>query len=117
MNEKVINNLNKEYPNWYKKIRRMIVNLYRPILHGKTDSKWNQHLMFYIMMVLFLTSLVLLVCDVKYHYLPFLSGWLVIPITWIYLKIFPQTWSEMYEYEKMIFKQIWKLPTNWTPKN
>ena len=117
MNEKVINNLNKEYPNWYKKIRRMIVNLYRPILHGKSDSIFNQHPIFYIMIISFICSAVLLYLDNPNHAYPFGIGWCIIPITWIYLKIFPQTWSEMYEYEKMKFRQIWKLPFNWTPKN
>ena len=49
--------------------------------------------------------------------LPFLCGWVVIPITWIYLKLAPQTWDEMYDYEKAAFRRIWKLPIDWTPKN
>ena len=51
MNEKIINNLNKEYPNWYKRIRRVIVNLYRPILHDKSNSIFNQHPIFFIMFI------------------------------------------------------------------
>lgn len=116
MNEKVINNLNKEYPNWYKKIRRMIVNLYRPILHGKTDSIFNQDTIFYVMMISFVWSATLIYLENPNYAYPFGIAWCIIPITWLYLKIFPQTWSEMYEYEKMVFRNIWRLPTNWKPK-
>ena len=116
MTPKIENKLLKEYPNWYKKIRRIIVNLYRPILHDKSKSIWNQHPMAYLMFSLFIFSFILLIFDVENHWIPFISGWVVIPITWIYLKSFPQTWNEMYEYEKVAFRQIWKLPKKWNPK-
>jgi len=31
------------------------------------------------------------------------------------LKFFPQTWDEMYSYEKEAFRGIWRLPENWNP--
>lgn len=116
MEEKIINNLNKEYSSQYKKVRRFIINLYRPILHSKNESVFNQHPMFYIMVISCICSAVLLFFENPNHYYPFCLAWCIIPITWVYLKLFPQTWSEMYEYEKKKFREIWKLPTKWTPK-
>tara|TARA_Y100001972_G_C7651037_1_gene327371 strand:- start:1638 stop:1991 length:354 start_codon:yes stop_codon:yes gene_type:complete len=114
--EKVLKKLTKKHPNWYKKIRRILFNLYRPILHDKSKSIFNQHLIAYIMFGLFTWSAILLYNDVPNHYVPFISGWILIPITWIYFKFSPQTWDEMYDYEKEAFRLIWKLPHNWDPK-
>lgn len=116
MEEKTLKNLKKIYPKWYKKIRRLIINLYRPILHDKSESKLNQSCITYIMFSLFIWSAILVYQDSPNYWIPFLSGWVVIPITWIYLSLFPQTWDEMYEYEKVAFRQIWRLSENWKPK-
>ena len=105
----------KTYPSWCKKVRRGIINLYRPVLHDKSKSIWNQHLIAYIMFSLFIWSFILLCNNNPNHWIPFISGWGIIPVTWVYLKFFPQTWDEMYEYEKVAFRQIWKLPKNWNP--
>ena len=114
--EKILKKLTKKHPNWYKKIRRILFNLYRPILHDKSKSIFNQHLIAYIMFGLFTWSAILLYNDTPNHYVPFISGWILIPITWIYFKFSPQTWDEMYDYEKEAFRLIWKLPHNWDPK-
>lgn len=105
----------KPYSDTAMKIRRVLFNLYRPILHDKSKSIWNQHMMAYIMFFLFACSATLLVMDCPYHQYPFVSGWVVIPITWIYFKFYPQTWVEMYDYEKDAFRGIWRLPNDWTP--
>lgn len=115
MNEKIIKNLNKEYPVWYKKIRRMIVNLYRPILHDKSNSIFNQHPIFFIMFITLIWSGVLVYMDSPNYIYPFGIAWCIIPITWLYLKFFPQTWDEMKDYEKVVFRQIWKLSSTWAP--
>lgn len=117
MTPEVKERLLKVYPKGYKKIRRVIINLYRPILHDKSKSVFNQHPMAYIMFSLFAWSFILLTQDSELYFLPFSCGWVVIPITWIYLKLAPQTWDEMYDYEKIAFRQIWKLPIDWTPRN
>jgi hypothetical protein len=106
----------KPYSKRAMKIRRILFNLYRPILHDKSTSIWNQHMLPYIMLFLFAWTVVLTELDSPNYYVPFLSGWIVIPITWIYFKFCPQTWVEMYEYEKAAFRLIWKLPKNWKPK-
>tara|TARA_B100000963_G_scaffold349061_1_gene357512 strand:+ start:797 stop:1144 length:348 start_codon:yes stop_codon:yes gene_type:complete len=115
MKESTRDNLKKIYPKWIKTIRRAIINLYRPIMHDKSTSKFNQHPISYIMLFAFIWSAVLVYKDNDLYYLPFLIGWCIIPITWIYLKLFPQTWDEMFNYEKDVFRQIWKLPKKWKP--
>ena len=106
----------KPYSKGAMKIRRILFNLYRPVLHDKSTSIWNQDLLAYIMFGLFTWSAVLVGIDSENYAYPFLSGWVAIPVTWIYFKFFPQTWAEMYEYEKAAFRLIWKLPKNWKPK-
>ena len=82
-----VKQLQKIHPKWYKKIRRLIINLYRPILHNKSKSILNQHLITYIIFSLFIWSFILLYQNSEIYWLPFTSGWVIIPITWIYLKI------------------------------
>jgi hypothetical protein len=109
--------IEKVYPKWYKKIRRLIINLYRPILHDKSKSLCNQPWIAYIMFSLSIWTLILVLQNSEIYWIPFMSGWIIIPITWIYLKLFPQTWDEMYLYEKISFRHINKLPPNWAPSN
>lgn len=106
----------KPYSKWAMKIRRVIINLYRPILHDRSNSIFNQDLMAYIMFSLFIWSGVLVGIDSENYMYPFLSGWIVIPISWIYLRFFPQTWAEMYDYEKAAFRELHKKRKNWRPK-
>ncbi len=116
MNNKVLKNLKKEYTGNYKIIRRFLFDLFRPIMHDRSTSILNQHTMFYIMFGLFGISVFMLVNEFDKHWLPFVSGWAMIPILWTYFRISPQSWGEMYDYEKDAFKRIWKLPANWEPK-
>ena len=106
----------KPYSKGAMKIRRILFNLYRPVLHDKSTSIWNQDLMAYIMFGLFTWSAILVGLDSENYAYPFLSGWIVIPTTWIYFKFCPQTWAEMKEYEKVAFREIWKKPKNWQPR-
>ncbi len=115
MKEKTLNNLKKQYSEGYKKIRRLIINLYRPILHDKSTSIFNQHPITYIMFITFIWSGVLVYMDDPNYVYPFGIAWCIIPITWLYLKFFPQTWDEMKDYEKVAFRQIWRLPSKWNP--
>lgn len=117
MTPKVKERLLKIYSPRAKKIRRKIVNLYRPILHDKSTSKFNQDLMAYIMFGLFFIGLILELNDINHSFLPFIVGWIVIPLTWVYFRFYPITWDEMYEYEKKAFRDIWRLPPSWTPIN
>tara|TARA_B100000927_G_scaffold49678_1_gene36484 strand:- start:7078 stop:7434 length:357 start_codon:yes stop_codon:yes gene_type:complete len=105
----------KPYSDGAIKIRRILFNLYRPIMHDKSESIWNQHALSYLMLVLFIWTSILVGMDSANYYIPFLSGWILIPITWVYFKFCPQTWVEMYDYEKEAFRAIWKLPADWTP--
>jgi hypothetical protein len=68
------------------------------------------------MFSLFTWSFILLYNENPNHWIPFVSGWVVIPITWIYFRFSPQTWDEMYEYEKNAFRHIWRLPFDWKPQ-
>tara|TARA_B100001175_G_C19133594_1_gene460138 strand:+ start:111 stop:512 length:402 start_codon:yes stop_codon:yes gene_type:complete len=105
----------KPYSKRAMKIRRLIFNLFRPVLHDKSTSIWNQHMMAYLMFGSFTVSFCLLLLDIPYHSIPFSVMFTIIPITWIYFKFQPQTWVEMYEYEKDAFRHIWKLPKDWKP--
>lgn len=105
----------KPYSDKSMKIRRVLFNLFRPVLHDKSTSIWNMDMMAYLMFGAFIVSFCLLYLDVTYHYLPFAIMWTIIPITWIYFKFQPQTWKEMYGYEKDAFRRIWKLPKDWKP--
>lgn len=120
--KKLKKSLNKRFYHSYgktsMKIRRVIINLYRPILHDRSESIFNQHLLAYLMFGLFGCSGVLLALgfDQPEFGYPFLAGILLVFITQIYLRFFPQTWPEMYEYEKKAFRQMHKLPPMWEPK-
>ena len=108
----------KPYSKWAMKIRRVIINLYRPVLHDRSNSIFNQHLLAYLMFGLFGCSGILLALgfDQPEFGYPFLSGWVLVFITQIYLRFFPQTWAEMYDYEKAAFRQLHILRKNWSPK-
>ena len=62
--KKLKKSLNKRFYHSYgktsMKIRRLIINLYRPILHDRSESIFNQHLLAYLMFGLFGCSGVLL---------------------------------------------------------
>tara|TARA_Y100000356_G_C11207622_1_gene261463 strand:+ start:604 stop:993 length:390 start_codon:yes stop_codon:yes gene_type:complete len=114
---KLYKTLSKTYPSWYKKIRRVIINLYRPIAHDKWNSPLNQHPMAYIMFLAFAWTAVLTYQDSPDYWIPFMSAFCVIPTSWIYLKFWPQTWDEMKDYEKDAFKQIWNLSKDFKPED
>ena len=85
MKEKTLNNLKKQYSEGYKKIRRLIINLYRPILHDKSTSIFNQHPITYIMFITFIWSGVLVYMDDPNYAIPF---WYCLVYYTYYLVIF-----------------------------
>ena len=110
--------LNKEYSPIAKKIRRKIVDLYRPI---NVDSKnlflSKIDIMAYIMVGLFSASAILFSIGYSFDYLPFFIGFLSNVLFMVYLRFQPLTWSEMYDYEKVYFREIFFLPKDWEPKS
>jgi hypothetical protein len=114
--KQLVKGLLKPYGKKAMKIRRRLFNFYRPISHDRSESIFNQHLMFYIMFSLFILSGIFLGLELSYYPIPFLSGWVFVLLTAIYFRFFPQTWAEMYDYEKAAFRKIYKKRKNWRPK-
>ena len=111
------NKLNKEYSTKYKKIRRKIVDLYRPInINSKNLFVSKIDIMTYIMFILFSISASLFLFNIEYEYVPFLLGFFLNLIFMIYLKVYPLSWNEMYDYEKKIYRDLFYLPKDWEPK-
>ena len=92
----------KTYGKNYQKFRRAWVNLYR-------HKKGGIDPMAYIMLALFLTTVLMKA------YTPFLIGWIFVAISFIYWRIFPQSWAEMKDYEKVAYRDINQLPLDWEP--
>lgn len=108
----------KEYSPLAKKIRRKIVDLYRPI---NSDSKnlftSKIDVMAYIMIGLFSLSAILFSAGINFDYIPFMLGFFINAVFMIYLSFRPLTWSEMYEYEKKYYRELFFLPKDWEPNN
>lgn len=108
----------KEYSPLAKKIRRKIVDLYRPI---NSDSKnlftSKIDVMAYIMIGLFSLSAILFSAGINFDYIPFMVGFFINAVFMIYLSFRPLTWSEMYEYEKKYYRELFFLPKDWEPNN
>lgn len=106
----------KEYSPLAKKIRRKIVDLYRPI---NTESKnlftSKIDVMAYIMIGLFSLSAILFSTGISFDYIPFMVGFFINAVFMIYLSFRPLTWSEMYEYEKKYYRELFFLPKDWEP--
>ena len=115
MEKSKIENLLRVHPKGYKKIRRVLFNLYRPISIEKKLFLFKLHPITYIMLIAFITSFILYSVGNENWALPFIICWVFIPITWIYFKIDPQTWDEMYDYEKDIFKSLNNKQKDWEP--
>ena len=111
-------NLNKEYSHTAKKIRRKIVDLYRPIKINSGNLFLSKiDIMAYIMIGLFSGSAILFSIGYSFDYLPFLIGFLSNVIFMTYLQFQPLSWSEMYDYEKVYFRELFFLPKDWEPKS
>jgi hypothetical protein len=72
--------------------------------------------MAYIMVSLFSISAILFAAGINYEYLPFLCGFFINVILFSYFYARPLTWTEMYDYEKRYYREIFYLPSNWEPK-
>ena len=109
--------LTKEYSPLAKKIRRKIVDLYRPI---NSDSKnlfvSKIDIMAYIMIGLFSLTAILFSIGISFDYIPFMVGFFTNAVFMIYLSFRPLTWPEMYEYEKKYYRELFFLPKDWEPK-
>jgi hypothetical protein len=108
--------LNKEYSKIFKKVRREIVDLYRPINRKSKNLFLSKiDIMAYIMIGLFSSSAILFAVDNPFDYVPFLIGFCANTLFISYLEIKPLTWSEMYDYEKTYYRQLYSLPSDWEP--
>jgi hypothetical protein len=108
--------LNRSYSSSTKKIRRKIVNLYRPY-NRYSDNPFLSRvdIMAYIMLGLFSLSAVLFAAGFSYHSIPFLFGFFSNVILFVYFYTRPLTWDEMYSYEKNYYRGVFGLPKNWNP--
>ncbi len=109
--------ITKTYSPIAKKIRRKIVDLYRPIdVYSENLFLHKIDIMAYIMVGLFSLSAILFSLGFEFEYLPFMIGFVSNVIFILYLYIFPLTWSEMYDYEKSYYREIFFLPKDWKPE-
>ena len=100
-----------------KKIRRKIINLYRPIKHDKSESIWNQPLLVYLMFSLFICSGLLLFFGVDqpaFSY-PFLIGWVLTFVSLFYLRIFPHPCAALYDSETVMFIEFHRTSNKCEP--
>ena len=79
---------------------------WRFIDKNKKFFMFKLHPITYIMVIAFITSFILQSKGNENWALPFIGGWIFIPVTWIYFKFQPQTWEEMEDYEKVVFRGI-----------
>jgi len=109
--------ITKTYSPISKKIRRKIVDLYRPIdIYSENLFLRRVDIMAYIMFGLFSISAILFSLGIEFEYLPFMFGFVSNVIFMLYLYFFPLTWSEMYDYEKTYYREIFFLPKDWKPE-
>jgi CHASE2 domain-containing sensor protein len=67
------------------------------------------------MIVLFSLSAILFSAGISFDYIPFMLGFFINAFFMIYLSFRPLTWSEMYEYEKKYYRELFFLPKDWEP--
>ena len=103
--------ITKTYSLIEKKIRRKMVDLYRPIdVYSENLFLCKIDIMAYIMVGLFSLSAILFSLGIEFEYLPFMIGFVSNVIFILYVYAFPLTWSEMYDYEKTYYREIFFLP-------
>jgi hypothetical protein len=109
--------ITKTYSPIAKKIRRKIVDLYRPIdIYSENLFLHKIDIMAYIMFGLFSLSAIMFSLGIEFEYLPFMIGFVSNAVFMFYLYFFPLTWSEMYDYEKTYYREIFFLPRDWKPE-
>ena len=110
--------ITKTYSPIAKKIRRKIVDLYRPIdVYSGNLFLHKIDIMAYIMVGLFSLSAIMFSLGIEFEYLPFMIGFVSNVLFMVYLRFQPLTWSEMYDYEKVYFREIFFLSRDWEPKS
>jgi hypothetical protein len=110
--------ITKTYSPIAKKIRRKIVDLYRPIdVYSENLFLRKIDIMAYIMVGLFSLSAIMFSLGIEFEYLPFMIGFISNVLFMVYLRFQPLTWSEMYDYEKVYFREIFFLSRDWEPKS
>jgi hypothetical protein len=109
--------ITKTYSPIAKKIRRKIVDLYRPIdIYSENLFLHKIDIMAYVMFGLFSLSAIMFSLGIEFEYIPFMIGFVSNAVFMFYLYFFPLTWSEMYDYEKTYYKEIFFLPKDWEPE-
>lgn len=99
-----------------KKIRRIIVNLYRPINRDSKNLFLSKiDIMAYIMIGLFASSATLFAIGSNLDDVPFVTGFFANVLFISYLQFKPLSWSEMYDYEKAYYREIYFLSDDWEP--
>lgn len=116
MKKERIEKLLVKHPSGYKKIRRVLFNLYRPIMRNKKFFMFKIHPITYMALISFIISFILYYNGINSWAYPFISCWVFILVTWIYFDLQPQTWEEMKDWEKEIFRGINNKPFDWEPE-
>jgi len=108
--------LHNNYSPLFRKIRRIVTNLFRPIKISSKNPLLKLHPISYLMLLSFSITAIMLANGVEYYWIPFILGFTFISICMIYFNFFPLSWDEMYEYEKEAYRLMNRLPKDWNPK-
>lgn len=106
------NNLNKVYPSWYSSLRRKWANLYRPM----SSFSILQPIVI-IVFSMFLLSILLFILGYENSGIPFIISWFFVFISFYYFSVWPLTWSEMTDFEKKYYRELYRLPKDWNPNS
>ena len=103
-----IEKLKKEYDPNTMRIRRVWVNLFRDI------SKRNKLQMSTLFVFIsFFITVIFGVIGFSLYYVPFVIGCSFILVSNVYFRIYPLSWKEMTNNEKVVFRIYNKLPYDW----
>ena len=108
---------NKKYSKQAKFLRMLLMDFYRPVIKKRKNKGLNQDRILYVMLILFFTSVSMQYSGYENYHIPFLSGWVFVLFTLIYLRFFPLTWSEMLWYERDAIRGLYNIPADWEPSD
>ena len=106
---------NKKYSKRAKFLRMLIMDFYRPVIKKRKNKGLNQDRILYVMLILFFTSVSMQYSGYENYHVPFLSGWVFVLLSLVYLKFNPLTWSEMMDYEQDAIRGLYNIPIDWSP--
>lgn len=109
-----IDKLKKEYNPKVSNFRVKWVKLFRPI------SERNKLQPATIIVLLgFIGTIILTLVNPSntLAFIPFVSTWFFILVSFYYFRFFPLTWLEMTDLEKDVYRQLHLLPSDWTPND